>query len=130
MGKHFYFKQFSLALVDSSFWSMERTLSSVSTLGKSEPWSDGNKRALRIPQSSSIIEASPSDCLVSYLGHSFGESYPSAEMKSAYSVSQPTGPIYDCVCVCARARMCVCVCVCAFYLVWLCFKVYQPLWVI
>ena len=40
-----------------------------------------------IPQSSSIIETSPSDCLVSYLGYSLWESYPSAEMQSAYSIA-------------------------------------------
>ena len=42
---------------------------------------NGNEGELRIPQSSSINEASP---LVSYLGHSLGESYPSAEMQSVY----------------------------------------------
>ena len=29
----------------------------------------------------------PTDCLVSYTGHSLGESYPSAEMQSVYSVA-------------------------------------------
>ena len=37
--------------------------------GQSGPGSDGNKRVLRIPQSSSITRTSPSDCLVSYPGH-------------------------------------------------------------
>ena len=32
-----------------------------------------------------IIGASPSDCLMSYLGHSLEESYPSAEMQLVYS---------------------------------------------
>ena len=49
------------------------------------PWSDGNKRILCIPQS--ITEASPSDCLVSYQGHSLGSSYTSAEMGSVYSTA-------------------------------------------
>ena len=40
--------------------------------GQSGPVSDGNKGVLRIPQSSSITGTSPSDCLVSYLGHSLG----------------------------------------------------------
>ena len=40
-----------------------------------------------IPHSSSITGASPSDYLVSYLGHSLGKSYPSAEMQSVYSVA-------------------------------------------
>ena len=30
----------------------------------------------------------PSDCLVSYPGHSLGESYPSAEIQSVYSAAQ------------------------------------------
>ena len=34
--------------------------------------SDGNNGVLRIAQSSSITGTSPSDCLVSYLGHSLG----------------------------------------------------------
>ena len=42
---------------------------------------------LYIPQSSSITDASPSDCLVSCAGHSLEESYPSAEMPSVYSAA-------------------------------------------
>ena len=41
-------------------------LSDASTPGQSGPESDGNEGELHIPQSSSITEASPSDCLVSY----------------------------------------------------------------
>ena len=40
-----------------------------------------------MPQSACINGASPSDCLVSYLGHSLGESYPSAEKQSEYSAA-------------------------------------------
>ena len=40
--------------------------------GQSGPGSDGNEGVLRIPQSSSTAETSPSDCLVSYPGHSLG----------------------------------------------------------
>ena len=43
-----------------------------SSPGLSEPGSNGNEGVLRIPQNSSITEASPSDCLVSYLGHLLG----------------------------------------------------------
>ena len=46
---------------------------------------NGNEAVLHIPQGSSITEASPSDCLVSYPGLSLGEYYPSAEMQSVYS---------------------------------------------
>ena len=49
----------------SSTWPIDRTLSGATTQGQNEPGSDGNEGVLRIPQSSSIIEASPSDCLVS-----------------------------------------------------------------
>ena len=42
------------------------------TLGQSGPGSDGSKGVFCIPQNSSIIEASPSDCLMSYLGHLLG----------------------------------------------------------
>ena len=47
-------------------------LSNVTTLGQSEPGSDGNTEILHIPQSLSISEASLSDCIVSYQGHSLG----------------------------------------------------------
>ena len=46
------------------------------------------KGVLRIPQSFCITGTSPSDCLVSYLGHSFGGgAYPSAEMQLVYSAA-------------------------------------------
>ena len=61
---------------------MDRTLSGVNTLGQNGPGSDG-KGALRIPQSSSITGASLSDCLVSYTGHSLGESAEKQWMNSA-----------------------------------------------
>ena len=61
---------------------MDRTLSDATTPSQSRPWSDDNEGVLRIPKSSSITGTSPSDCLVSYLGHSSRETYPSAEMQS------------------------------------------------
>ena len=42
----------------------------ATTLGQSGHGSDGNEGVLHIPQSSSIIGTSPSDCLVSFQGHS------------------------------------------------------------
>ena len=45
-------------------------LSGATTPGQSGPGSDVNYGVLRIPQSSSTAGASPSDCLVSYPGHS------------------------------------------------------------
>ena len=48
---------------------MDMALSSATTSGQSE---SGNVGVLHIPQNPSITETSPSDCLVSYLGHSLG----------------------------------------------------------
>ena len=66
---------------------MDRTQSGATTSGQTAPGSDGKEGVLRIPQSSSITEALPSDYLVSYPGHSLGESYFSAEMESVYSTA-------------------------------------------
>ena len=46
------------------------------------------------PQSTSITGTSPSDCLVSYPGHSLGRSYPSAEKQSVYSAAPANWAIY------------------------------------
>ena len=61
----------------------DRTLSGITSPGQSGPGSDGNEGVHCIPQRSRITEASWTDCLVSYPGHSLGESYPSTEMQSA-----------------------------------------------
>ena len=66
---------------------MYRTLSGATTADQRRPGSDGNEGVLHIPQSSNISGASPSDCLLSYSGHSLEESYPSAEMQSVYSTA-------------------------------------------
>ena len=47
-------------------------LSGATTPGQGRPGSDGSEEVLHIPQSSSFTGASPSDCLVLYLGHSLG----------------------------------------------------------
>ena len=63
-------------------------LSGATTPGQSGPGSNGNEEVLRIPQISSIAGTSPSDCLVSYRGHSlWGGSYPSAKVQSVYSIA-------------------------------------------
>ena len=49
-----------------------RPLSGATTPDQSGPGSDGNKGVLRIAQSTSITGTSPSDCLVSYPGHTLG----------------------------------------------------------
>ena len=72
----------------SSIQPIDRALSGATTPGQSGPESDGNEGVLRIPQSSSIAGTSPSDCLMSYPGHSLGGgSYPSAEKQSVYSTA-------------------------------------------
>ena len=49
---------------------MNSALSGATILAQSVPESDGNKGVPHIPQNSSITGTSPSDCLVSYAGHS------------------------------------------------------------
>ena len=72
---------FALSLNSKEFYL---TLLGVIPLGQSRLRSDGNEGVLDIPQSSSIIGASSSYCLMSSPGHSLGESYPSAEMQLVY----------------------------------------------
>ena len=57
------------------------TLSGATTPGQSEPGSDGNEEVLCIPQSSRITITSPSDCFVTYPGHSL------MDMQSVYSTA-------------------------------------------
>ena len=57
----------------------EKNQSGATTPGQSVPRSDGNERVLHIPQSLRTTGAWPSNCLVSYPGHSLGESNPSPE---------------------------------------------------
>ena len=76
---------------NSSIWPADRTRSHATNTGYGRTGNDDNKGVLRIPQSSSISGASQSDCLVSYLGHSLGKSYPSAEMLLVYSTAPADG---------------------------------------
>ena len=64
--------QFRIRMNFSSIWLIDRTPSGATISGQSGPGSNGNERVLRIPQSTCITGTSPSDCLVSYPGHSFG----------------------------------------------------------
>ena len=57
----------------STISPVDRTLPGATTPGQSRPGSDGSKGVLRIPPNSIITDASLSDCLVSYLGHSLWE---------------------------------------------------------
>ena len=71
----------------SSFLSIDRTLSDATTPSLSGPGNDGNEEVLHIPQSSSITETSPPDCLVSYAAQSLGVFYLCAEMQLEYSTA-------------------------------------------
>ena len=73
--------------VNCSIWPINRTLSGATTTGLSWPEGDGKAGVLCISQSSSINEDLPSNCLVSYLGLSLGESYSPAEIQSVYSTA-------------------------------------------
>ena len=87
MSETFQFQtiQFNISTLFSSICPIDRTLIGALTSDQNRPRSDDNKVVLHIPQSSSITEASLSDCLVSYQRYSLGESYPSAEMQSMYT---------------------------------------------
>ena len=68
--------QFSISTQLSSIWPRDRAISGATTPGQSGPGSDGNETVLRIPNMSSITVTSPSDCLVSYSGHSLARVLP------------------------------------------------------
>ena len=76
---------------NSSIWPIDRTLLGATTPRQSGSKSDDNEGVLRILQSSSITEASSSDCFVSYSGYS---------LQSVYF----TAPADWCVCVCVCER--------------------------
>ena len=69
--------QFSFSTQCNSIWPINTTQSGATTPGQSGPGNDGNKGVLHIPQLFSVILP----------GHSFGESYTSAEMHSVYSIT-------------------------------------------
>ena len=79
----------------SSILPIVRTLSGETTPGQSGHGGNGNEGVLHISQSFRTTGTSPSDCLVSYPGHSLEESYPSAEMQSVYSIAPVDWGIYD-----------------------------------
>ena len=60
---------FSLSMQFNSIQPIDRALSGATIPGQSGPGSYGNEGVLHIPQSPSITETSPSDCLVSYTRH-------------------------------------------------------------
>ena len=111
MSKQFYFKQINLAWIRSlnakisigkeprfsSIQPIDKTLIRCYHSGQNGAGSDGNKGILRILQSSIITGTSPSDCLVSYPGHTLGwGSYPSVEVQSVYSTAPADWATQEC----------------------------------
>ena len=62
------------AYIVCSIWPIDRTLSGATSPCQSEAGSNGNERVLHIPQISKA-GSSPSDCFMSYPGHSFCGGY-------------------------------------------------------
>ena len=87
--------QFSVITQCSSIRPIDRTLLCAITPDQSEIGSDGNVGIICIPQSSNINGASPSYCLVSYTGHSLGESYPLLRCSRCILSPQLTGIVFD-----------------------------------
>ena len=67
---------------NNSIFPIDRTLSGAATPSLSGSGINGNEGVFNNPKSFKP-GASPSDCLTSYLGHSLGGSYPSAEYSTA-----------------------------------------------
>ena len=67
---------------------IDKILSGATIPGLSGPESNSNAGVLRISQSSSITEVSPSERLMSYPEHSLVGSYLFVEMQSVYPTSQ------------------------------------------
>ena len=66
------------------------TLSGATAPGQSGAGSDGNEEVLCIPKCSNITEASPSDCVASYLGHSLVSLTPLQRCSQCILQPQPT----------------------------------------
>ena len=63
---------------------MDRALSDATNPGLMGSGINGNEGLFHIPEISKI-GASPSNCSMSYPGHSLGETFPSGEIQSVYS---------------------------------------------
>ena len=81
--------------ISTQFSFLQPIVSALSgILARSGPGSDGNERVACIPESPNITWTSPSDCLVSYLGHSLERSYPFSEVQSVYSTARADRAIH------------------------------------
>ena len=72
----------------SCVWPIDRTQSGITTPVLGGPGSNDNEGVLRTLQSSSITWTSPSDCFVSYPGHSFWGVLPLCKEQSVYSTAE------------------------------------------
>ena len=86
---------FSISMKLSSILPIKRTLLCATISGQSGPGSDGNEKVLRIPLSSSITVASPSDCIVSYLGHLLGVVLPLCRENSNLECANTSRTLQD-----------------------------------
>ena len=78
----------------SSIQPIDTAQSGATIPGQSGPGSNGNEGVFCIPQSLSITGTSPSDCLVSYPGHSLRGGVTSLQRCNRCILqSQPTGQI-------------------------------------
>ena len=106
---------------------MDRALSGAITPGQSGPGSNGYEGVLCIPQSPSITGTSPSDCLVSYLGHSLGGGLTPLQRCSQciLQLSQLGNYIYY-IYIYIYIYICVCVCVvCVFIYIYIYIYIYK-----
>ena len=91
---------------NSSIWPIDRTLSSATTPGKSRHGTVGNAMVLRLPQISSITEASPSDCLVSYPRCLLGEGLtPQQRCSRCILQPEPTGLVSVCLIIWLQRKL-------------------------
>ena len=112
-------------IVVYSYITIDRTLSSATTPSQSRPESNGNEAVLRIPQSSSITGTSPSNCFVSYPGHSLQGVLSLCRETVGVFYSPSSGCKYECI------SMCVCMCVPIYVYMYVCMYlwIYIYMWV-
>ena len=84
--------QFSITTQFISIWPIDWTQSSAPTRGQSGHWWDRNEGVLGIPKSSCITGTPPSDCLVSYTGHSLMVCYSLQRCSWCIQQPQPSRP--------------------------------------
>ena len=84
------------------------------------------KRYSTSPQSSNITGVLPSDCLVSYPGHSLGGVLPLCREAVVYSTAPAD---WARVCVCVYTYIYICVCVCVYLYIYICVCVYVYIYI-